>query len=376
MNCDYFGKCGSCNFYQGGYETQIRLKENRVKADFHDIFNGDFEVFKSPEENYRYRVEFKVWHKGESIHYAMRGVEKNDIVLIDNCSMVSKPIENLMSPLLSEIGKSALLSKKLFSIEFLSNRVGDIVVTLIYHKKLSNVSDDWDIEAKEIQTQFNISIIGRSRKEKRVLGKDYISDKLEIEGKEYQFRHLENSFSQPNPAVNQNMVNWIVGNVDKLEKVDDLIELYCGSGNFTIPLSTKFNKVLATESSKLGIISAIENRDRNSVKNIDFIRVSSEEFTEAIDKKRVFFRLKDIDLDSFSLNTIFVDPPRSGLDNKTIELTKRFKNILYISCNPETFKRDLDILGKTHKIRKMAIFDQFPYTKHLEMGAILESEID
>ena len=372
MNCDYFGVCGSCNLYEYGYENQLNIKESKVKKDFKNLFDGEFDKFKSPQENYRFRVEFKVWHKGVRIHYAMRGIDKKDTVIIDRCPMVAKSIENLMTPLLAEIEKIEILHKKLFSIEFLSNQTGDIVTTLIYHKKLLNIGEEWDKVAKKLQTKFNISIIGRSRKEKRVLDKDYIEDNLHIDGKEYQFKHFENSFSQPNPTVNQKMVSWIVNSVKKLDKVDDLIELYCGSGNFTIPLASKFKKVLATEISKIGVLSAIENRDRNRIKNIDFIRVSSEEFTEAIDRKRKFFRLRDIDLDSFELNTIFIDPPRSGLDEQTVKLVQRFKNILYISCNPETLKRDLEILVDTHNIKKMAIFDQFPYTKHLEMGVILE----
>jgi tRNA (uracil-5-)-methyltransferase len=80
--------------------------------------------------------------------------------------------------------------------------------------------------------------------------------------------------------------------------------------------------------------------------------------------------LKHIDLKSYDFSTVFVDPPRAGIDSETLKLLARFENIIYISCNPETLKRDLEIL-ENHKVEKMAIFDQFPYTNHLEMGAIL-----
>jgi len=374
MNCKYFGECGSCTIFENGYSAQLESKKNLVSQKFQNLFTDKFDEFKSPEQHYRYRVEFKIWHKADKINYAMRGVEKGQVVLIENCPMASKPIYDLMKPLISEIEPNILLSKKLFSIEFLSSLTGDIIVTLIYHKKLSEIGEAWDIQARKLQEKFNISIIGRSRKEKRVLKNDFIDEVLKVGDSEYKFKYFENSFSQPNPIVNRKMVKWISDNVEKIENRKDLIELYCGSGNFTIPLSTKFQKVLATEISKSGIISAIENRDKNGVTNIDFIRVSSEEFTDAIDKKREFFRLKDIDLDSFSLNTIFIDPPRAGLDEKSIKLVQRFANILYISCNPETFHRDLEILTQTHIIQKMAIFDQFPYTHHLEMGVILISK--
>ncbi|HIE35247.1 MAG TPA: tRNA (uridine(54)-C5)-methyltransferase TrmA, partial [Campylobacterales bacterium] len=154
----------------------------------------------------------------------------------------------------------------------------------------------------------------------------------------------------------------------------DLLELYCGSGNFTIPLSENFNKILATEISKNSIKVALKNCKINNILNIKFVRLSSEEFADAFNKKRVFKRLKDanINLDSYNFTTIFVDPPRAGLDEKSREILKNFENIIYISCNPQTLYRDLKEITKSHKIEKFALFDQFPYTHHLESGVILK----
>jgi len=71
------------------------------------------------------------------------------------------------------------------------------------------------------------------------------------------------------------------------------------------------------------------------------------------------------------LKTIFVDPPRSGMDEDSCKFSSRHKHILYISCNPESLVRDLEILSKTHETVDMALFDQFPYTHHVEMGVFL-----
>lgn len=166
------------------------------------------------------------------------------------------------------------------------------------------------------------------------------------------------------------MIEWVLKNTPSSSK--DLCELYCGGGNFTIPLSKKFNKVLATEISKTSIKSALRNCTLNNISNIEFVRMSSEELTEALEEKRAFNRLKNIDLKSYDFDTIFMDPPRSGLDDNTRALAKKFENIIYISCNPETLHRDLEELTKTHKIVKFALFDQFAYTKHIESGVILK----
>jgi tRNA (uracil-5-)-methyltransferase len=171
------------------------------------------------------------------------------------------------------------------------------------------------------------------------------------------------------------MISWVIEKIliEQIDKNSDLLELYCGNGNFTIPLSRYFKNVLATEISKASIKSAKQNLELNKINNIKFARLSDDEFTEAFEKTRVFNRLKDdnINLDDYEFSTIFVDPPRSGLSPNSTQLAQKFDNIIYISCNPITLKRDLEILTKTHKILNFAFFDQFPYTNHIESGVIL-----
>ena len=91
-------------------------------------------------------------------------------------------------------------------------------------------------------------------------------------------------------------------------------------------------------------------------------------------KKQPLLRLinKKIDLKSYKINSIFVDPPREGIDRDTISKITHFEEIIYISCGFESLKRDIDILKKTHEIKKVAMFDQFPYTDHIESGVILK----
>ena len=168
------------------------------------------------------------------------------------------------------------------------------------------------------------------------------------------------------------MIEWAIKQAKKVG-YGDFLESYCGLGNFTIPLSKYFDKVLATEISKLSIKSAKENCVLNGVENIEFIRLSSEEMTQALNRVREFRRLEGINLDSYNFSTVLVDPPRAGLDSDTINLISNTPNIIYISCNPQTLARDLEILTQTHTIKDSAIFDQFPHTHHIESGVFLES---
>jgi tRNA (uracil-5-)-methyltransferase len=92
----------------------------------------------------------------------------------------------------------------------------------------------------------------------------------------------------------------------------------------------------------------------------------------ALDKVRTYERLKNIQLDEYRFSTVFVDPPRSGLDPATNAFVSRFDHIIYISCNPHTLKDNLKQLYQTHRLTRMALFDQFPYTEHRECGVILQ----
>ncbi|NCB12922.1 MAG: tRNA (uridine(54)-C5)-methyltransferase TrmA, partial [Erysipelotrichia bacterium] len=292
---------------------------------------------------------------------------KKNILKIDSCEMVSPHIKELMPKLISKLESDLELSYKLFAVEFLGSSTNDMLVTLIYHKKLE---ESWITKAKEIEQKLNIKIIGRSRKQKIVLTNDYINETLNIANQDFFFAYEENGFTQPNTKVNIQMIQWVLNNTQASTK--DLCELYCGGGNFTIPLSTKFRKVLATEISKTSIKSALRNCKLNNISTISFIRMSAEEFVQGLNKVRVFNRLKDINLDDYEFDTIFMDPPRSGLDDTTRALAKDFPNIIYISCNPETLHRDLEELTKTHEILRFALFDQFAFTNHIESGVILK----
>ena len=372
MTCKYFGLCASCTLYDKNYDEQLNYKIQREKNRFSNLTALDFDIIKSTPKNFRNRAEFRVWWEKDEqknkdiLTYAMNDFNK-EILKIDSCEIVSEDIKKLMPKLLDELQSSMILSFRLFSIEFLVSSTSDMLVSLIYHKKLE---DEWINLAKQIEQKLNIKIIGRSRKQKIVLSSDFINESLNINNQEFKFAYEENGFTQPNTSVIIKMIEWVLNNTKDSNK--DLCELYCGGGNFTIPLSKKFSKVLATEISKTSIKSALRNCALNNIENINFIRMSSEEFVEALNEIRAFNRLKNIDLKSYDFDTIFMDPPRSGLDDTTRALAKNFENIIYISCNPETLHRDLEELLKTHKIVRFALFDQFAYSEHIECGVILK----
>ena len=188
--------------------------------------------------------------------------------------------------------------------------------------------------------------------------------------KEYHYKQIEGGFTQPNGEMNQQMLAWAQSVSESLQ--GDLVEMYCGNGNFSVALAGSFDKVLATEISKTSVNAAQYNIEKNGIDNLIIARLSSEEFVQALKGEREFRRLQGIDLSSYNFTSTLVDPPRAGLDEESVKKTQEYDNIIYISCNPDTLEDNLKVLTETHEIKRFALFDQFPYTHHIECGVFLQ----
>jgi len=356
-------------FSDANYQTQLDQKARSFQQKLQDaqLQVPSIAVQPSSPIGFRMRAEFRIWHEQGKAHFAMNHPGEKKPYIIEDFPIGSALINSLMPPIISAINRNPLLSKKLFSIEFLTTTSDEALITLIYHRPLDK---DWQLAAEQLQADLNISIIGRSRKQKLVLNRDYVTECLRIQGRDYRYQQVESGFTQPNAEVNCKMLSWAS---DCLRHSNgDLIELYCGNGNFTAVLAQHFERVLATEIAKISVNSALENFRQNQVDNVTVARLSSEELTQALNREREFRRLAEVDLDSYNFSTIFVDPPRAGLDAGTEKLVTEFDNILYISCNPDSLIRNLKSITQTHKIYKVALFDQFPWTHHIESGVYLK----
>ena len=315
-------------------------------------------IFLSPASGYRARCEFGISKNS----YTM--VEDGKRIYMDVSKIPHHSIQKIMPKLLKYINKSSILKSKLFQINFRSSG-SDVLATMIYHKKLKN---EWSIEAKVIQAKFkNLSIIERNKNQKMSNDKENL--KIICKYKNSSFEILQNDvvFFQPNFYLYSMMISFIT---DYLKGSKDLLELYCGCGGFTLPLASKFNKVFATENNRHAVKLLIESIELNGITNLETARLSDNETALALSNKRIFRRLKNIDLTSYNFSHILVDPPRAGLSIATINLSNQFKNMIYISCNPETFFRDFKIIKR--EIKAIGLFDQFSNTDHLEVIAILQ----
>lgn len=349
------------------YAQQLEEKRARFKREFADLSIPEPAVAQSEPLNYRLRAEFRMWHEGDRVDYVMFDpAEPKRPVVIDRFDAVAGSIHACMPLLRERLGHDELLKRKLFQVDFLATLSGELLVTLVYHRHLD---ESWELAARALARDLGVQLIGRSRKQKIVLDREWVLEAFELDGLNLRYQQIEGSFTQPNGGVNRQMLRWARECATGLG--GDLLELYCGNGNFTVALAPLFRRVLATEVSKASVQAAQYNLVANGASNVQLVRMSSEDISGALASLRPYRRMRDIDLGSFNFSTIFVDPPRSGLDVATLELARRFPHILYISCNPATLHENVAALQATHAVKASAVFDQFPYTNHLECGLLL-----
>ncbi|MDX1539264.1 tRNA (uridine(54)-C5)-methyltransferase TrmA [Arsukibacterium sp.] len=350
------------------YQTQLATKKALLQDLFASYALPEIEVFQSEAEHYRQRAEFRIWHDGDDIYHAMFDPETKQKVRIDYFPVASKLIADFMPVLLKKIQFNHSLRYKLYQVDYLATLSGELLISMIYKRQLD---EQWQQAAQaliaELLPEWPVKIIGRARKQKIVLSDDFVTERFAVGSKTLAYQQVEGSFTQPNAGVNQQMLNWTARIASQLQ--GDLLELYCGNANFSLALANYFKQVVATEISRTSIKSAQYNISLNNIDNVQVLQMSAEDVSKALVASSA---LKHIDLAGMTLNTVLVDPPRAGLDPDTLQLISRFNDIIYISCNPETLADNMQYLSKTHQIVNAALFDQFPYSHHVETGLWLQ----
>ena len=322
-------------------------------------YKNNIAINLSPSYGYRSRCEFGYKNNFYTMYSPL-----GDIIYLDTFKVARPSIQALMPKLLNQINKSNVLKTKLFQINFRSNRKNRVLVSLIYHKLLD---DKIKGLADKIANILDISINLRSKNNLYSTHCDLLED--DIENLETILYQTDQSFYQPNHF---HMPEMVAKAMSFIKDQKDLLELYCGSGTFSLPMRKLFNKIFATENNRQSIRCLNKSIDEQNIKNIFHARLSAEEVSELF-AGRVFKRMNGINISDFNFSHVLVDPPRAGLDKDVISLISKFKNIIYISCNYETYERDVKNL-KGFTIKNIEIFDQFPNTKHLEIVSLLSRE--
>lgn len=209
---------------------------------------------------------------------------------------------------------------------------------------------------KNINTKNTNVILGLENI--NIYGNGYIEDKLG----EYKFKISPLSFYQVNPIQAEKLYNIGV-EAAKITLNDTVFDLYCGIGTISLFMAKYAKKVYGVEIVEQAIENAKENAILNNINNVDFIAGDTEVvLDDLINNKKI---IPDV---------VMVDPPRKGLDNRSIDNILKIKpdRVVYISCNPATLVRDLAKFEENYVIEEIRPVDMFPFTKHVECVAVLQ----
>jgi len=333
--CPYFLECGGCNLLHMEYEDTISYKLDKIKSILNNfnINYDDIGVIKNSNDfYYRNKIELKIV-QGKVGYYQN---ESHKLVEIDNC-LVSAPAIN----------------RFLCDISYLNLKNALLTIRCNYNNELLIIietQDDMLIDTKYLSSKHKL--VGIIFNNKIMYGAnhfvDIINNKL--------FRVSYDAFFQINPYVTSKMFQLLDKNIQESNTV---LDLYSGVGTLGIIASSKAKKVYSVEIVENAIKDGLINAKMNKIDNIYFMLG---------DVAKVVDKIKD------KIELIIVDPPRKGLDNKTINFLKeqKAKTIIYISCDPMTLARDLKSLEEYYEIDEFNIMDMFSYTYHVESMVVLK----
>lgn len=379
-DCDTYKRCGGCNLRHMKYEETLRLKQKKVQNLVNKTLNEKVEVQKTEgmENPYHYRNKAQyplgISKSGEPVIgvFANRThevVEFNDCLIQNEVSQqiakfVLEFIKNNNISVYDEETKRGLFRHIVTKVGVKTNEIMCILVIngksipkeeeLV--QKLINTFPDIRSIIKNINTKNTNVILGAENI--NIFGNGYIEDSLG----DYKFKISPLSFYQVNPVQAEKLYKLGV-EMAEITKQDIVFDLYCGIGTISLFMSKYAKKVYGVEIVKEAVDMARENAIANNVKNTEFYAGDVEEvLDDLINKKNIV------------ADVVMLDPPRKGLDQKSINNIKKIKpeKVIYISCNPATLIRDLKLFEDEYKIIKIIPVDMFPWTAHVECVCVLK----
>jgi len=357
--CPYFGKCGGCQWQHVIYEHQLTSKKQIVK-DLFERIGKIYEPFideiipSDSEWYYRNRVRFQVGKsKDKTINLGFAIYNSNDVVDIETCYIVKKPIVEL----LKKIRNYKTELQGVYDFEVYYSETEDQYIFYAITRDITAFNN-----VRRLPELFKGGILYDKKTKRSITIKSpFLNYKIKGESISLDLKINAGGFIQANESTNAKIISTLLKELGEHKEMK-LLELYAGSGNFTIPLSKLFKQVVAVEGSGVSAQALEENVYKANAMNV--ITVKNDVEKEVVKS----FNLKK------KYDVIFIDPPRIGAkDIMTYLPHLGAHTIAYLSCNPATLARDLQLLiNSGFSLEKVIPFDMFPQTFHIESLAILK----
>ena len=377
--CQYAKDCGACSYIGQTNEAQLKKKQAKLEKYLQSYGNVLPIIGMSNPYNYRSKVQsaFGIDANGNST-YGIYKQGSHRIVQVDNCLIEDEICSEIINYIFTSLprfkisvydensGKGFLRHVQIRR----STSTGEIMIIAVaasYSFKAQKpfvadlVEHFPDIRSIYLNINDRFTPVVLGDRYKLLYGKDYIEDEL----LGFRFRLSPGAFYQVNSRQTEILYKTAV-DFASLTGKENVLDAYCGTGTIGICASTNAASVTGIEINKASVKDAIYNAKRNNITNCSFITGDASEFMEeCVELGRCF-------------DTVFMDPPRGGSDESFLNaLIKLSPNkIIYVSCNPETLSRDLELLEPKYKIKLIQGIDMFPFTEHVETVVLMSRKAD
>lgn len=363
--CPHFGICGGCSLQHLSIEAQLTHKQQMLLEQLQHFGKVQPETILPPLTDepwaYRRRARLGVQYdeKNKKLTLGFRQENSATLTAINTCDILDPRLGHQL-----ELLRMCLL--QLNNLKFITHievAMGDTEVALLFrHIKPLTGEDLQQLRTYGQQEQFSIylqpsdpaSIYKLYPEDQR----EYLTYQLPEYQLEYHFHPSD--FIQINSRMNHHMVPAAL-DLLKPQKTDTILDLFCGLGNFTLPLAQQADQVIAIEGEQGMVERAQQNAALNDIRNARFYTA---DLTQDWTKAPWFTR---------KINKVLLDPPRSGAQAIIQQLRKlKLDSLVYVSCNPATLARDAGLLVQEqgYRLKTLGMLDMFPQTSHIEAIAL------
>ncbi|HCR0847207.1 TPA: 23S rRNA (uracil(1939)-C(5))-methyltransferase RlmD [Klebsiella aerogenes] len=353
--CPHFGVCGGCQQQHASIELQQQSKRaalsRLMKRDVDDIIAAEPWGYRR-----RARLSLNYQPKTQQLQMGFRKANSSEIIDVVQCPVLVPQLEALL-PAVRECLTSLQSQRQLGHVELVQADNGPLMV--LRHTAALTAADKEKLERFSQTHGLSLYLAPQSEILEHIRGDEpwYTSDGLRLV-------FSPRDFIQVNDGVNQKMVRTALAWLD-IQPQDRVLDLFCGMGNFTLPLAKAAASVVGVEGVPALVAKGRENAALNELQNVTFFHENLEE-----DVTRQAWAKHGFD-------KILLDPARAGAPGVMTHIIKLApRRMVYVSCNPATLARDSEaLLQAGYRIQRLAMLDMFPHTGHLESIVLFEREL-
>ena len=365
--CPIWKECGGCALMHVKYPAQCKMKEGNLKEALikYADYNGRIlPIIKNPEPlSYRNSCKLPFGEEYGELYTGMYERDTNHFQKMERCYVHSKLLEQTRQEVLKIMNEHHLKmydDKKKTGYRTLVMKEFDSKIQIIFVTGKEDISEEFIHDVTQLEGVVSIWQSVKTETKREVFGDMRFiwgEEKMHLQLEDIQLSLLPRSFFQLNTKQSVNLYNVVK---DWMPRSKTTVEAYSGIGAISLFVKDKAEEIIGVESIQDAVDNANENAMLNHADNVSFIcEDAGSALAHLVQEKEV--------------DTLIVDPPRSGLDDimKETILKSKIKTMIYVSCNPATLAKDLGVLKKEYRIVKIQPVDMFSQTPHVETVVLL-----